>query len=420
MIVLVRWFRTAVLRAGALLDHARWIVLSLVLALVGIIGLVVTVPAWLNILLAVLSVALLVLEVRAHVTRLADIQFVLREGDDFEDVRASVAGSTRFEVIAAGTGHVLLDHAATAAVVDGTARARLSETSFVVPRVLRTAGIAFQRRRIARGATYNGSLVGLGTDLGLGDTLASAEWRFVPARYWDHLATDIFAMQDVLGSGHQLGSLGRELFVDRHGSVRDFGDSWLLNGVGSSVIALTTDARVVLVRQSRKNESSRGLLAPSGSGSLEPADFRGASDLAVAELAANGGTRELAEETGIPLGSVTGSEFLGFGRWLEKAAKPELFTLVTLGISSHDVQEHRIPGADRPYSLAVETLRLRPDVSAWNDADPATVLEDVTRLTLSVPTSAGLALMARAAADPGRRAGGLVRDVLAARAAHRG
>jgi len=415
MVVVLRWLWTAALRAAAFADDARWIILSLLLAAAGVVGLVVSPPAALNIGLAAASVVLLVLEIRAHSARLREIQFADRSGDAYTDVRATLQSSTRFEMVETPRGHVVVDWASTRAIAAGEVTAHMREAAYLLPRELRDAGVAFRRRRIAAGATYNGHLLGLDTDLGDG-AAANTQWRLVRARYWDHLASDILAMKDVLSGGRLVTELGRALYVDRRGRLRDFGESWLLNGIGTSVLALTTDARLVVIAQSNHNESSQGLLAPSGSGSLEPVDFQGASTLRVDELAANGALRELSEEAGVARIEVATTAFLGFGRWLEKSGKPELFTLALLSIDSHEVRRRRVPSADRPYTLGAAVLRLTSATDAWVESDPRSMLDVDAVHRLSVPLLVGLRLVARAVGEAASPARELVHEALGASA----
>ena len=52
--------------------------------------------------------------------------------------------------------------------------------------------------------------------------------------------------------------------------LRTLAESALANAIGVSTLAVTADGAFVLVRQSRLNAGSPMLLAPSGSGSLDP------------------------------------------------------------------------------------------------------------------------------------------------------
>ncbi len=412
MVVTLRWVWTATLRVGSFVSHSRWIILSVVLATTGVVAVAIPLPAALNIGLAILSAFMVVLEVRTQAAKLRELEFVNRLGDAYADVRNTLNGNSRFEFLAADVGSCVIDHAASEAIGVGQVEARIASANYRIPHELRDAGVAFRRRRLAEGATYNGHVLGLNTNLGTGSELSTSDWDLVPGRYWDHLATDILATKEVLHNGLLSPISGRQFYVDRHGGLRDFADSWLLNAIGTSVLALTTDARVVLVAQSNRNESSQGLLAPSGSGSLETQDMNGKESLMMSDLAANGALREMAEEVGITADDVVETAFLGFGRWLAKAAKPELFTLAVLSVDSHAVRRRRVPSTDRPYSLGAEVIRLKRDIGSWNARSPASVLETSDPHRLSIPVHLGLRLIQHAIATENSRAGALVGTVL--------
>ena len=423
MIVLLRWFHTSALRVSAFVSDERWILLSMVLATLGIVSIRRPLPAWLNIAIVAVSAALFVMEVRERRAKLRELNFIPRTADTCEDTLRAYGSSQRFETICLTQGltsqPVLVDHVATASVAAGEVSAVLRNANYILPRELGDVGRAFLRKRLSRGATYNGHVVGLDTNLGSGTELEATTWSFLPGRYWDHLASDIMATNDTLVRGNIVATVGRSLFIDRHGRVRDFADSWLLNNVGTSVLAITNDARLVVVVQSNMNESSPGLLAPSGSGSLEPKDMRGFNRIDLARFAANGALRELHEETGIEESMVAETAFLGFARWIEKAAMPELLTIARLNIDSHAVGRARIPSPDRPYTLAVRTLRLEQDISTWDPANPLSVLspvsveeEGVIR-RLSVPLELGLRLIAREATISSTPAGDVIKQAMA-------
>jgi hypothetical protein len=78
-------------------------------------------------------------------------------------------------------------------------------------------------------------------NLGSDPELSALEVRFVRGTYFDHLASDLFAARDVHLERRHRSELGRALVIDRRGAPRDFGDSWLLNATGTSLVAITTD-----------------------------------------------------------------------------------------------------------------------------------------------------------------------------------
>jgi len=410
MVRVRRLVHTTWLRLVDLLDHARWIVLSLVLACVGLVGVWAEVPRAVNIVLAVVSFGLLWGEWRRHVESLRSLRFIDRDGDPYADLATTYQGSGRYDLIEANRHHVLLDRVATAAIAAGGVTGVVADERYVLPHEL-GAGVEYRRTRIKRRDTYNGPLLGLDSDLGDGDALATDQWRLVRAQYWDHLASDIMASKIALREGQPVLDLGRSLYVDRHGRLRDLGESWLLNGIGTSLVAITSDQRVVVVSQSELNESSGGLLAPSSSGSLEPGDLHGTGSDSMATIAANGVLRELREETGIVESEVVETAFLGFGRWVEKAGKPELWSVARLSIDSHEVRRKRILNQERPFTTSVGALRLS-DPASWHADRPEKVLPEADPLMLSVPLLIGLRLLVEAHQDPASVPGDLIRRAL--------
>ncbi len=405
-----RTLHTVALRAVGFTARWRWVLLSLGLAAVGVVSIWVSIPIVLNGVLAAISVALLTAEWRRHMHELTALDFVDPKGDDYDDVAATFARSARFEMVTANHDHVLLDRVASAETARGSVSASLRDRNYILPSELK-AGVRFRDERIKRRDTYNGHLVGLDTNLGLDESLESTDWKFVPARYWDHLSSDIMASKTTLRHGERVDTLGRALYVDRECRPRDYGDSWLLNVAGTSILAITSDRRLVLVSQSVLNESSGGLLAPA-SGSVEPVDMRGSDELDVAQLVLNAALRELDEEARVPESAVEETAFLGLGRWMEKAAKPEFWSVARLTVDSHDVRRLPTRGYEKPFTKNVSAVRITP-TSHWDVAHPETLLEATDVLGLSVPLLVGLRLMAEEVHAGSSAAGELLQRALA-------
>lgn len=395
MLVLRRRVRTVVHRLRTFIIETRWVVISLTLAAVGVVSAFVRLPAWISICLAVGSVSLVIVEIRNHRQLSKKTEFSPRPGDDFRDVRIALRDSQRFSVFDFPNGTFIFDRLFSAAVGLGSIPAHLHNVDYLIPGEIRSAGRQFLRRRLReKRHAYNDPVLGLHTDLGTGDLPTLSPLEMIAATYWDHVSSDLFAMFDVTVDGRYEPAYGRNLFVHRSGMPRDFADSWLLNAVGASVLAFTSDARLVVVSQSAENDSSPDLFAPSGSGSIEPKDFRGASELGFDALAINSAQRELGEEAGVIESDIVASFFLGFGRWLDKAAKPEVFTVAFLSIDSHEVRRRKIPKADRPFTQRVEARRFATPPSSWASANAPAMVDDELRPKLSVPLAAGLALLA--------------------------
>ncbi|MGH8917377.1 MAG: hypothetical protein ACRD0H_03415, partial [Actinomycetes bacterium] len=160
------------------------------------------------------------------------------------------------------------------------------------------------------------------------------------------------------GTGEEY-DLRREELADSAGALRTLAGSSLAEIVGVSTIAFTTDGKLVAVRQSARNSVSELLLAPSGSGSLEPRDLRtadGGQRRLLHTAVGAGMERELREESGIGAEEITSTRLTGFARWMERGAKPEFFGVTTLSVDSATLAERRPRGAERLYSAGVTML----------------------------------------------------------------
>lgn len=154
----------------------------------------------------------------------------------------------------------------------------------------------------------------------------------------------------------------RELLADERGRLRPLAESELSDLIGVSTIAVTRDGVLVLTYQSARNAASANLLAPSGSGSLEPQDLDGATSLQ--DAVRRSMERELLEETGLRADQIEATRVIGFARWMERGAKPEFFGLTTLGCAADDLvsaklanDEHLFGGALRRIPLDLVALR---------------------------------------------------------------
>ncbi|WP_460705969.1 hypothetical protein [Myceligenerans halotolerans] len=150
-----------------------------------------------------------------------------------------------------------------------------------------------------------------------------------------------------------------EFLLDRDGDFRPLESSHLNNSIGTSTLAVTTDDHLVVTLQSTRSQASSGRLAPSGSGALEPRDLTAGASLQ--EFVIAGAERELAEETTIPRAAIAGSSVIGYGRWLDRGAKPEFFSVTALNVSSQDYsRKGMIHGLLREERLWTQTIDFTP------------------------------------------------------------
>lgn len=386
--------------------RSRWILLSLAATVIGLVDLVRPAPKGLIIATAVLAAGLLIMEFIEHRRRFISTRFERRESDSFLDVRQSLKNDVRFQVLDYANGTFIHDSHVSRLVLEGKLPARLlPESQFVAPSEFKKLGERYlqdylEKSRRDKRVVWDDPVLGWASDVGRDGDFAIEEVGMLAGTFYQRIRTDDFALNDVLQAGGPNSKFGRQLFVNRRGQLRDFGSSWLLNGIGTSTLAFTRDGKLVVVEQSKKNSRSEGLFAPSGSGSLEPKDFHGSDFVDLADLAAAGATRELAEETGVLPQEVAATVFLGFGRWLNKAACPELFTLTLLSIDSDELERRAIPAPDRTLVERRLLCRLIGDPMQWDPNSPADMLPDEFRGRMSLPLSAALSLLAIAAKQP--------------------
>ncbi|TCC53312.1 hypothetical protein E0H75_06275 [Kribbella capetownensis] len=214
----------------------------------------------------------------------------------------------------------------------------LAEQPYVLPPDL----AAIQPEVLALDRSVPGAQSFNGLNAGLSDDLdpAGGDARLQPVRYFDTMASTYLA-----GEQWRTGTLaGVSADITHHlftadGRLVPLSKNDLSNQIGVSTVALTLDGWMLLLHQGLGSRSSPGLIAPSGSGSLEPKDIIGKTRLP--EAVSTGMERELREELGlltpamrrIPLETTV----LGFARWLDKGAKPEFYGTTRIHAEMADI-----------------------------------------------------------------------------------
>lgn len=399
MSAILRRARTAGHRIAWFTVEYRWTLLGLAVVIVGILSMLMTIPFVVLLAEIGFSVLLIVLEIRKNVREARRTKFSSRI-DSFDDVVDRLSGDPNFRVLPSRAGTFVHDRSVSERMRSADTYVQLASNSYVVPRQLRPhAGRFLKHVLAAQPNRFNGPNLGWNTNF------SSPGWwnhdiEVVEGDHFRFIQSDEFSMVDVQLDMRLLLEFGRALFIRRDGRIRDFQDSWLFNLIGASTIAITTDGRLVGTQQTQANMASQDLMAPSGSGSAEPKDFRGGRRLTISQLAINASTRELTEETGISPGEMEASYLLGYGRWLDKAARGELLCVTFLNIDSHEVALKRIRSTERTYTMGTTSMRFAQSVARWNPAKPADMLPEPQRPRMSVPLGAALSLLAEEAGRP--------------------
>lgn len=158
------------------------------------------------------------------------------------------------------------------------------------------------------------------------------------------------------------------------------------NQLGGSTVMIDQSGTAYLTRQATTSAESSGLLAPTGSGSFDLARYQ--------KLAARPGLtfqdfcrreieRELFEETSCTFSPTElKTVLIGFGRYLYRGGKPEVFAVTAL---RRPVVEIRVSRQEKLWTEGHESLPLT-QLLAWDEARLAQV---------SAPLAANVALLQR-------------------------
>jgi len=209
------------------------------------------------------------------------------------------------------------------------------------------------------GVFYNGERIRQCSDVELVSPGALAPLRLQPARYFDTVFSNDSTGISLYSPGEREPSFdGRQLCFPEETiwSCGDHRRGRAGDALGASVVAVTTDRRLVLVRQSTHSKLSPGLLAPSGSGGGDWSDCAAPGGLA--GLATQIALRELEEECGIARTDIVAVKVLGYGRFLQRGGKPEFFALARLGCAAHEIKVAR---SERLLVEGHELVGLPPD-----------------------------------------------------------
>lgn len=257
-------------------------------------------------------------------------------------------------------GTALLSDEIDRALRERTFAVRVADEPYRLPPVLRATAPHVLPIRARGRLLFNGPVVGLRTDPLPGD--GETELQLHKARFFDfQCSNELCAMRITNRETGEDFDPRRRLLTDASGRARTLAASVLSDVVGISTLAITTDGRLLLVSQSDRNTASPLLLAPSGSGSLEPRDLvdsDGKARRTLTDVVRTGMERELCEETGLHPDTIASTELTGFARWMERGAKPEFFGVTELSVSSEEIRGTGPRGAERLYSSDVTVLEI--------------------------------------------------------------
>ena len=304
-------------------------------------------------------------------------------------------------------GTALVSDPVDRAVASQPMDARLDEEPYRLPKSLKgSARYVLPKMNHGR-LVFNGRVIGMrGDPLPPGAT-PPPPVRLHIARFFDGQCSNEMCTFKIT---HRSGEPGfdprTELLTNANGQLRTLAESNLADGIGISTIAVTADNALVVTRQTARNIASPRLLAPSGSGSLDPRDLGPAStgrprrEEILQDLVRHGMERELQEETGIRQDEIRHTKVIGFARWLERGARPEFFGITELSVTVQDLKEQRRLTSDErlytdgTFTLKIDLPRLGRELAGGTDLLSAPSLSETIKDEGSLP----LLLALRAAA----------------------
>lgn len=298
--------------------------------------------------------------------------------------------------------HAELGAVATSAALDevlaGTPLpVRAAGDPYLLPTALAQVAAYLLRRTTSARWPFNGPCVRLDTDLSVDGVLRGDDVVLREVSFFDLLCSNELTGWQVHRDGVPW-DFADEFLFDRSDRIMALAQSELANAVGVSTVAITTDGHLLLTLQSSGSSASAERWAPSGSGSLEPQDLAGRSVLQAA--IAVGMERELREECGLLPEDVGWTRLVGYGRWLDRGAKPEFFGVTALTVPLATALSRRSSHPDeRLWTQSVDGVAL--DLTGGGLTEPARwqdVVPDARRLrgSMSVPLEATLVALVRA------------------------
>ncbi|HEX5997489.1 MAG TPA: hypothetical protein VFY84_20315, partial [Jiangellales bacterium] len=329
-------------------------------------------PTAVSVAAAVAGIAVSGLEITANRRRSAKTRFQRREADDYRDLLTEYEEAGLIIRTPRDVGVFMSRE--TALLRTHAIRVEIDRRPFVLHPDIERFSLLFLARRLREAVMFNGPALGLTSDV---PATANGVASLRPIRYYDFVATNLLSPYDVNEVGRQEPVLrGRDLIFDSRGRLRSLSLSRLANTVGVSALAFTRDGKLLLVCQTAGVAGSPGLIAPSGSGALEPRDIPEGWPRGLRDIVLNGALRELREECHLDPDDVEpDAEVIGYGRWVSRGAMPEFCAVALLRKTADEVRRKRIRRDERVYVGDILAVRL-PSITDWAAVNPLELLPD--------------------------------------------
>lgn len=267
-------------------------------------------------------------------------EFLELEGEDYKEKiclsdRYKNSGYNIFDFWVKGNNErFVMSHKVNEMLYKGDSILKLREAgAFVLAKEIKQiAPFALNKAFMTNRVLYNSSLVRLTDDIFLDEKIESI--RIQKTSYFHGLCTNEMVYKK-LKSFLKLENgffEGKKLLVDDNYVLHDLSVSSCSNYLGVSTLAITSDKKIILLKQSARAGVNEGRWAPSGSGSVDYEDFKklkkskGEKNICLRELLANAMERELREECGFKNKDIKmKTKIIGFARLIERGGKPDFF-----------------------------------------------------------------------------------------------
>ncbi|MBV1947253.1 hypothetical protein [Streptomyces sp. BV129] len=184
--------------------------------------------------------------------------------------------------------------------------------------------------------------------------------RVQRTRYSAHTVTNLLGEKVLRERQRQREMVPGDAVILRNGLIPRLRYSRCSNHLGVDVVAVSSSGRVVLTLQGEKNTTNQGMLAPSGSGSMDWADLQASPDLLGLVKCAM--LREMSEELGLRRSEQVRSgdvRVLRYTRVTNWGGKPQFCGVARLG----DVRE-QVRGIEHRYHRDHFSIEFDPDGGA--------------------------------------------------------
>jgi hypothetical protein len=166
--------------------------------------------------------------------------------------------------------------------------------------------------------------------------------------YYSSYLTNDLSLKNIINNNNSMPTNIKFPYeAENTNSLQSIEDTGFSNHIGVNVIAITRDNKIKLWKQGSKALRSAGLLAPTGSGSLDFEDFEGLSNrngsiVSLGDLIELGMRRELLEEShqvGKKINDfIYNIKVIGFYRWASKAGLPGFLGVARLTVDAHELE----------------------------------------------------------------------------------